>query len=181
LILLFFGISTSTVPADPAGTSQTCTISANGTERCGPALVDGRYQLPSDGVVLTAVVNNGPLPPEFQAGYEITIDVAGSATITVTEEGQPDNPVITTSKLGVDGLQDLLMQLDTCGFYYLPQRSEFADVDLPVGGSVSVLEVRLADGGWATSEVTLTGPEQTSFRACQDIVATQLGMTSPTG
>jgi hypothetical protein len=164
-LLGLFGGYTSYEGADQA---SACVVAVNGTEHCSPVLVNGEYQLPDSGIVISAIVNAGPLPPEYQNGYEIAIDTTGHVVYTVTTEG---NDTEYTAEIGVDGVQALLAELDGAGFFYLPVADEFAGEDLPVGGQVSILDIELADGTWMVDGNTpLESQEQSTLDAAQAIV-----------
>lgn len=180
VLLILLGFSAVTTSSEPDGmTSQVCVAAADGVERCGPELVDGAFQLPEEGLVLRSRVDNGPLSPEFQAGYEIQIDADGTVRTEVFAEGEVDNPTRTEVAIGADGVQELLGSLDRCDFFFMPQRSEFDGMDLPVGGGVSLLEVTLEDGVWATSAYTLEGEQLAQFEACQLLLTEEFGIDSP--
>jgi len=87
--------------------------------------------------------------------------------------------IVRTEEIGAAGVQGLLMALDGSGFDYMPQRSEIADEDMPVGGSVSILEVRLDDGSWDVSEVVLEAGDDATFEACQGFLADLFGLNPP--
>ena len=185
LLLWFFG---SEVVPDDSIESQSCSFSTDGIERCGPTMMDDLYQVPEEGEVIRAFVHTGPISPEFQEGYEIVVEADGTVTITVTplgasgdlaESERTAEELVRTEEIGPGGVQGLLRSLDACGFYYLPQRGEFADEDMPVGGSVSILEVRLDDGIWEASEAVLDGEGAATFEGCQGLLAEQFGVTPP--
>jgi hypothetical protein len=174
-LLALFGLFGSWSEYEGTSGDQTCAVDDDGVSRCGPSKIDGLYQLPDSGVVVSAIVNNGPLPPEYQAGYEITIDADGHVTIEDTDEGTPE-PAVSTADIGVDGLQELLGDLETAGFFYLPVWSEFEDADVPVGGGVSDLTVTLEDGTWEVYGAPLEDPDDIGILdSSQTIVANAVG------
>lgn len=187
LLLLFWSPMAATT-YEGGTRAQRCAAGEDGIDRCGPITVDGKYQLPAEGDVIRSVVHTGPVAPEYQAGYEIVVDAGGTVTITETPPGasgdlsQADRTAeetVRTEEIGADGVQDLLAELETCDFYYLPQRSEFTDRDMPVGGSVSILEVQLADGAWEVSRAVLSGRDGRRFDQCQELLADRFGVTAP--
>ncbi len=175
LALIWFLFTGTT--SNGSSSEQACVTSTTGVDRCGPEIVDGRYVLPDAGVVIRSVVNNGPLSPEYQDGYEIDIDVSG--VVTITELQGEAEPLIRTDVITTEGVQELLTDLDQCQFYYLPQRSEFEDSALPAGGSVSVLAVHLGNGDWESTLDTLSGQDLASFETCQSDLADRFGVEPP--
>jgi hypothetical protein len=187
LISLFAVGSTS----EEGSESQRCAAPVGETARCGPTIVDGTYQVPASGTVVAARVNNGSLPPEYQKGYEVTIDATGRATVVVTPVGasrylgdaRTAEPVTTIVELGVDGLQALLGKLDAVGFFLLPTREDLSPEDVPVGGSTSNLDVTLADGEWDIEGAGLKGDDRAALDEAQRILAKAVGLDpdDPTG
>jgi hypothetical protein len=184
LLFLFFGFGTETVTEYE---SQECTAAdENDPMRCGPTLTNDRYQVPAEGVVIRARVNNGPVAPNSQEGYEIIVEVDGNVTINQMPMGSSDDlsagertaeHEARKERIGEEGVQQLLAELDGCGLFYLPQRSEFEPADLPDGGGISVIEVRLDDGIWEVFNQTLTkDAERWQFDACQSVLADRLDL-----
>jgi hypothetical protein len=110
-----------------------------------------------EAVVIHAVVDNGPVSPEFQAGYEITIDATGRAEIVLrpqgsspglAEEDRTAEEETYTVQLSEEELHQLLTDLHALGFFDLTQVDEIAPEDLLVGGPTSRLTVTLVDGTW---------------------------------
>jgi hypothetical protein len=168
LFLALLGLFGGFTAYEGANQAASCVVAVNGTEHCSPALVNGEYQVPDSGVVISSAVNNGPVAPEYQNGYAIEIDVTGHVTYTVTNEGKDTE---YAAEIGGDGVQELLAELDSAGFFYLPVADEFASESLPVGGQVSVLTVQLADGSWAVDGNTpLESWDQETLDAAQAIV-----------
>jgi hypothetical protein len=188
LTLIYWLFGTTTIVDDEGRMeSHSCAAEVGGVERCGPTTIDNGYQVPAAGNVIHAVVNNGPISPEYQAGYEIVVDAGGTVTITETPPGasgdlgegqQTTEEIVRTEEIGEAGLQRLLAEFESCGLYYLPQSAEFDDV-IPVGGSVSILEVRLDDGSWEVSGSVLEGTAATQFDACQSQLGEQFGVSAP--
>jgi hypothetical protein len=189
ILLALFGIAGWSAYDGEDGTSeQTCTFADDGVERCGPTSVDGTYQLPAAGQVIRSFVHTGPVSPEYQEGYEIVVDADGTVTTTVTplgasgdlgESEQTAEQIVRTEEIGEAGVQELLTELDYCGFYYLPQSNEFGDEDMPVGGSVSIIEVQLEDGTWEVSGALLDGMDEAYLDACQQQLAERFVMSAP--
>lgn len=170
--LLLFGVGSQTL----TGSSQECSATSTGVERCGPEINDdGTFQLSADEIVIRAVVNNGPVAPDSQKGYEVEIAADGSVVVTETipadASGEDSERVVTSSSIGVDGVNALLQDLDSCGIFYLPQRAEFNDADLPDGGSTSLISIHLADGEWEVLDAFLDGDDSSQFESCQQIIA----------
>jgi hypothetical protein len=164
-------------PLDSTSYGQSCSSSSEGVERCSPETAGGRYSLPADGDVITVVVNNGPLSPEYQKGYAINVGPDG--TVTIVESIPDSESIIRTESIGVDDVQQLLTTLEQCQFYFLPQIDEFDDSALPVGGPVSVIRVHLANGDWGVAADTLTGEDLTRFESCQQAFSEQFDVQPP--
>src|SRR5262245_47451610 len=99
---------TPEIPATPC-TPQPAVIAS-------PIAADGSFPMPACGtVVIDSIVNNGPVSPEFQEGYEITIDTGGVAIVAIKQQGTP-TPSTQMVNLCPEGLQDLLGQLQEIGF-----------------------------------------------------------------
>jgi hypothetical protein len=190
-LLGLLGLGGFTAFGIPVGdeTAQTCIASDDGVERCGPEIAsDGSYQLPAAGQVIRSFVHTGPVSPEYQEGYEIVVDADGTVTTTVTplgassdlgESEQTAEQIVRIEEIGEAGVQELLTELDYCGFYYLPQSSEFRDEDMPVGGSISIIEVQLEDGTWEVSGALLDGMDEAYLDACQQQLAERFVMSAP--
>jgi len=187
--LLLWILSSVAQPGDAGTESQACAIDMYGVQRCGPTMNEDGYQLPEEGEMIRSFVHTGPISPESQEGYEIVVDADGTVTITVTPLGASGDlaetertaeEIVRTEEIGPAGVQGLLKALDGCGFYYMPQRGEFTDEDMPVGGSVSILEVRLDDGTWEVSQAVLETGDESMFEDCQGLLAKQFGVTAPT-
>jgi hypothetical protein len=193
LLLLLLSLFAAGGDATPAGTSeaQVCTAEAGGATRCSPATTNDQYQIPASGTVIHAVVNNGPLPPEYQQGYEITIDAAGDATVIVTPEGAAEGlgdqrtaeQITRTVALGTAGLQQLLRDLDNLGFFLLPTRAEVEQDGVIVGDEVTYVEVRLLDGTWDIAGSGMEPDDREQLDAAQYVLATAVGLDpeNPTG
>src|SRR4051794_19167772 len=113
--LLLFGFGAYESYPEPAVYSSGCFSGSDGIERCSPELADGNYQLPDSGVVIHAAVNNGPVSPEDQQGYDIQIEADGGVTIEMTgpAPGVEATPAaattsVETSTISVAEVQSLL-------------------------------------------------------------------------
>jgi hypothetical protein len=158
------------------GSEQTCSASTgDNISRCGPETSNGAYALPSEGAVIRSVVNNGPISPEYQAGYEIEIDADGVVTISEFQ-GEAD-PTVRTVVITLDEVQSLLTDFERCGLYYLPQAAEFEGTDLPVGGPVSLLQVHLRNGDWEVSGDMLSQRDAYQLSICQNELARRFDVT----
>jgi hypothetical protein len=170
--------------------AQGCTVE-NRVERCTPTTINGEYQLPASGTVIHVVVNNGSLPPEYQQGYEITIDAAGEATVVVTPEGaaadigdqQTAEQIITRVSLGTEGLQQLLRDLESANLFFLPTREEVEAEGVIAGDTVSVVEVTLRDGRWEISGSGMEADDRARLDDVQRLIADAVGLNpaNPTG
>jgi hypothetical protein len=189
ILLALFGIAgfSAYEEGEDGGSSQTCIVSDDGVERCGPTKTENGYEVPDEGEVIHSFVHTGPVSPEFQAGYEIIVDADGTVAITETplgastdlaESERTADMIVRTEQIGEQGVQDLLTDLESCNFYFLPQANEFGDEDMPVGGSVSRLEVQLEDGIWEVSGALLDGTDATSFESCQEQLANRFGVSA---
>lgn len=180
LFYLLFGYSTESVEESGA---QSCVVAEGESQRCGPTLINDQYQVPVSGTVIHAVVNVGPLPPEYQEGYEISIDATGVATVVVTPLGASAEPITTSVDLGPDGLQNLLRDLDNAGFFYLPTTEGLDETDVPIGGDVSDLTITLIDAVWEVPGAALTADERATLDQAQRLLVTAVGLDpdNPTG
>jgi hypothetical protein len=170
--------------------AQGCTIEVS-VERCTPTTINGEYQLPAAGTVIHVVVNNGSLPPEYQQGYEITIDATGLATVVVTPEGaaadlgdqQTTEQIVTNVSLGTEGLQNLLRELESASFFFLPTREEVEAEGVIAGDTVSVVEVTLEDGSWEISGSGMDADDRAVLDTVQRSLADAVGLdpANPTG
>jgi hypothetical protein len=187
ILLLLWTLLFGTSSFDGGGTesqSQACAVAAGDEQRCGPTLVNDQYQVPVSGTVIHAVVNVGPLPPEYQEGYEITIDATGVATVVVTPLGASDDlgdaatrePIVTTVDLGPDGLQNLLRDLDNSGFFYLPTTESLDETDVPIGGDVSNLTIKLIDDVWEVPGAALTSDDRETLDHAQRLLVIAVGL-----
>lgn len=167
--------------AEPAGSTPEASPQASPAANGGPRRVDGRYQLPDDpaATVIDLTVGNGSLPPEYQYGYEVTIDASGHAVVTISPVGSKASPVAVettrrTVEIGEDGLQDLLAEMDERGFFALPP----ADPDqILVGGEVDVIEVTLADDDWTVNNWSLEAAEQRErFADAHEVILHAVGI-----
>jgi hypothetical protein len=145
-----------------------------------PIATDGEFPMPTCGtVVIDATVNAGPLPPEYQEGYEITIDTSGVAIVAINWEGTP-TPEVTIVNLGEDGLQELLQQLQEIGFFdLLSEGTPGPESDMPVGGPTNNLSVWLGDQTWQVSEYWLSSEGQEILNESQQAIVDAVGVAVP--
>jgi hypothetical protein len=136
-------------------------------------------------VVIDAIVNNGPVSPEFQQGYEVTIDTGGVAIVAIKQQGTP-TPEVQIVNLGPDGLQNLLGQLQETGFFGIPDLgTPGPDEPILVGGPTNTLSVWLGDQTWQFGEADLGEDDLAILNEAQHAVlaAVQVtpGATPPAG
>src|SRR5215217_3844232 len=190
ILLALFGIAGLAAYEDEQGgeSSQSCIVADDGVERCGPTKTENGYEVPNGGQVIRSFVHTGPISPEFQEGHEIIVDTDGTITIIETPPGASSDlaqsertadVIVRTEAIGAAGVQELLTDLELCSYYFLPQAREFGDEDMPVGGSVSTLEVQLDDGSWDVSGALLEGTDAVNFESCQDQLANRFGVVAP--
>jgi hypothetical protein len=130
-------------------------------------------------VVIDATVNNGPLPPEYQQGYEITIDTGGVAIVAIYWEGTP-TPEVHIVNLGEDGLQQLLQQLQEIGYFdLLSGGTPGPEFDVPVGGPTNNLSVWLGTQTWQVSEYWLSEEGAAILAEAQRAIVDAVGVTVP--
>jgi len=163
--------------------SQVSLFIARGLGETAPR--SGSFRLPAndDAVVVEAIVNNGSLPPEYQAGYEIAIAASGQAKARVypvgSLSGEPSAPEVQeiSVELGEDGLLDLLAVLEGSGFFQLPQEDEG---DIAAGDHVAVIDVRLANRTWTVNAASLETEEQgDAFEAALAAIEDAVGVERP--
>jgi hypothetical protein len=138
---------------------------------------------PGDEVMIHAVVNNGPVDPELQEGYVITIESDGDVRIVVTPPGASDDlgddatevQEITTTELSDEELIELLADLHAVGFFDLTQADDVDSDLITDGGDVSSLTVTVIDGTWEVSGNGLSDKESDILNEAQDIVAEAVG------
>lgn len=180
-LLALFGVrSTSDEPTD-------CVVSSDGTESCAPVPSDGVFVLPESGDVLTLTVNNGPLPPEFQAGYSVVIQADGTTTVTVSPQGssaemgsdQTAAEIVTVEDIGTDGVLAVLDDMTACGYFTLPPAASFEGKEQSVGGGVEFINIDLANGSWSVYAEPLSGAEQATFAACRTLIEDRFSITPP--
>jgi hypothetical protein len=167
---------------DPSNPSRTrvSVFLASGLAEEDPTL----QPVSDDAVVIQAVMNNGPVSPEFQAGYEITIYGDGRAEIVITPEGaSPGIPEADrtaeqetrTVELSADELGTLLRELQAIGFFNLTQADDVDPGQLLVGGSVSAITVTLVDGSWEINGNGLPSHEADLLQQAQQLIADAVG------
>ena len=138
---------------------------------------------PDDEVMIHAVVNNGPVDPESQEGYEITIDADGEVTIVITPPGASDDlgndatevQEVVNTELSDADLVQLLADLHAIGFFDLTQAGDVNPDLIEDGGRVSALTVTVIDGTWDVSGNGLSDQEVAILDEAQDIVAEAVG------
>ncbi len=128
---------------------------------------------PADAVVIHAVVNNGPVSPDAQTGYEITILADGTVHVEMTEGGGSSSE--GTGSLGESGVQDLLATLDGAGCFEIGTGTSSA---APDGGPTSLLTITLADRVYQIDGAGLSSIDMTKLTLCQAIVAGTTGVES---
>ena len=184
--LVGFGLLCAMSPRWSAGNQSTPEASPPAATPAGrdgglPRLVDGRYQLPDDptATVIDLTFGNPTLPPEYQYGYEVTIDASGHAVATISPVGsRASTPTVDASEqsaeLGEDGLQDLLAELEALGFFELPPEDP---ENLLIGGEVDAIEVTLADGQWRVNSWSLEGSDlEEKFAAAHEAILGAVGI-----
>jgi hypothetical protein len=142
---------------------------------------DEAFDLPDeDEIVVAAIVDNGPVAPEYQTGYSIRIEASGRVEVEFTPEGASPDAAEPTGEperwrydLDDEGLQGLLVVLDELGFFDLPPADES---EMPDGGDVDFLRVSLADEEWEINAYGLDEEEAARFAAIQTAVAVAAGV-----
>lgn len=167
----------------PGGLATPC--AATPPSAGGPVLVGGHYQLPDDpqATVVYLTFGNPTLPPEYQYGYDVTIDASGHAVVTISPVGSRaassgGTPTTEqTEELGEDGLQGLLDELCDLGFFALPP----VDPDkLLIGGEVDEIDVSLADGTWPVNAWSLeTTDQRARFADAHEAILRAVGIEEP--
>jgi hypothetical protein len=178
LLSLLIG-SVAIVPSNAAAVQETCaaTPMASGAT---PVATDGQFQLSDCATtVIFSAVNNGSVPPEYQEGVEVTIDATGHATIQTKTEGTPA-PAEQTADIGVEGLQRLLGQLQTIGYFDLPQPNPVGETPQPVGGPNNILSVTLADGSWSPRADLLDDAQVAILNQAQQAISNAVMGTAAT-
>jgi hypothetical protein len=127
--------------------------------------------------VIDAVVNNGPISPEFQQGYEITIDTGGVAIYAIKQQGTP-TPVVQIVNLGPDGLQQLLGQLQEIDFFGIAfQGTPGPGTPIMVGGPTNSLSVWLGDQTWQVSQADLSSDDLAILEESQQAILAAVQVT----
>jgi hypothetical protein len=164
---------------DPARTRVTVFM-AGGLAEEDPTL----QPVSADSVLIHSVVNNGPISPEFQTGYEITIYGDGRVEIMITPEGS--SPAVAESdrtaeqetvtlQLSEDEVTSLLAELHAIGFFTLTRADDVDPEQLLIGGDVSALTVTLVDGAWEINRNGLPSQMAEVLDQAQRIVADAVG------
>ncbi|MDQ2683139.1 MAG: hypothetical protein M3Y37_06395, partial [Chloroflexota bacterium] len=166
-------------PSDPNRT-QVSVFVAPGLAEEDPTLIPAS----PDEVVLRSVVNNGPVSPEFQAGYEIVIYGDGQFEIVITPEGaSPGIPEdertaeveTITGELSPTELENLLTDLFELGIFELTPAAEIDPDNIAVGGSTSQLAVSLVDGNWEFDTNGMPEGESATLEEAQALIAEATG------
>jgi hypothetical protein len=176
----FTGIAHLIPDSVDANRTRVTVFLANGLAEEDPTLQPAS----SDGAVIHAVMTNGPVSPEFQVGYEITIFGDGRAEIVITPEGasialadadRTAEQETTTVQLSDQELQTLLDGLSALGFFTLTQADAVDPDQLLVGGGVSAITVTLVDGTWDVNGNGLTATEADVLEQAQQLIAAAVG------
>jgi hypothetical protein len=134
-------------------------------------------------LVIDSRVDNGPVSPESQSGYEIRVFGSGRAEITITPPGAAEalgNQKTTqqqtrTVDLSDSELTQLLQQLQNAGYFQLTQADKVNPEKQTIGGGNSVLTVSLVDGEWTVNGNGLSQDEAATLEKAQKIVADAVG------
>jgi hypothetical protein len=137
----------------------------------------------AEALVIDSRVDNGPVAPESQSGYEIKIFGSGRAEIEITPPGASDalgnqktaQQETRTVDLSDPELTRLLQQLQNAGYFQLTQADEVNADNQTVGGGTSVLTVSLVDGEWSVNGNGLSQDEASTLERAQTIVADAVG------
>jgi hypothetical protein len=167
-------------PSDPDQT-QVSVFLAPGLAEEDPTLLPAS----PDDVVIRSVVTNGPVSPEFQSGYEITIYGDGRVEIVITPEGaSPGIPedertaeVETISgQLSAEELAELLGRLMQLGVFDLTLASDVDPDNVLVGGETSLLALSLIDGTWEFDANGLPPDQAETLEEAQALIAGSAGL-----
>ena len=137
----------------------------------------------AEALVIDSKVDNGPVAPESQEGYEIKIFGSGRAEITITPPGASDalgsqttaEKQMRTVDLTDAELTQLLQQLQDAGYFRLTQANDINPNSQTVGGSTSLLNVSLVDGDWTVNGNGLTDSQANTLEKVQKIVSDAVG------
>ena len=137
----------------------------------------------AEALVIDSKVDNGPVAPESQEGYEIKIFGSGRAEITITPPGASDalgsqttaEKQMRTVDLTNAELTQLLQQLQDAGYFRLTQANDINPNSQTVGGSTSLLNVSLVDGDWTVNGNGLTDSQANTLEKAQKIVSDAVG------
>ncbi len=168
--------------ADPsnANRTQVSLFLTNGLAEEDPSL----QVLDDETVAIRSAVNNGPVSPEYQSGYEILISGNGDVEIIITPPGASDSldeadrtadQEITTSSLDRDEMNQLLADLDAIGYFQLPDPDSVDPDQLLVGGGVQVVTITLVDGVWEVNANGLLDDQADILEQAQQIIADAVG------
>jgi hypothetical protein len=189
LALLFgafvlFGLGTGSWESDEESSAVPAVVP---TVPGGPPAEPGwaPYPLPNpEATVIHAVVDSGPVSPEFQTGYEIVILGDGTAITTVTPAGaspamgdaRTADQMTMIRSLGVEGLMELVERLERNGCFALPAAESIPPDQVPIGGPTSLLEISLPGREIAINGAGLQGADTSILVNCQAIVAVAAGV-----
>ena len=134
-------------------------------------------------LVIDSRVDNGPVSPESQSGYEIRVFGSGRAEITITPPGAAEalgnqktaQQQTRTVDLSDSELTQLLQQLQNAGYFQLTQADKVNPEKQTIGGGNSVLTVSLVDGEWTVNGNGLSQDEAATLEKAQKIVADAVG------
>jgi hypothetical protein len=137
----------------------------------------------AEALVIDSKVDNGPVSPESQSGYEIKIFGSGRAEIVITPPGAADalgnkktaQQETRTVDLSDAELTRLLQRLQNAGYFQLTQADKVNPDNQTVGGGTSVLTVSLVDGEWTVNANGLTQAEASTLDRAQKIISDAVG------
>jgi hypothetical protein len=136
-----------------------------------------------EALVIDSTVDNGPVAPESQEGYEIKIFGSGRAEITVTPPGASDalgdnttaEKQTRTVELTDAELSQMLQDLQDSGYFRLIQAKDINPASQTEGGPASLLKVSLVDGDWSVDGNGLTDTQAATLEKAQKIVSDAVG------
>ena len=137
----------------------------------------------ANAVVIHSVVDNGPVAPAAQEGYDITVFGSGRVEIVITPPGASEalgnqttaEKQTRTVTLTDTELTKLLTDLQTAGYFGLTQADRINPKAQVTGGVTSVLTVSLVDGEWKVNGNGLSQDEAATLEKAQAIVADAVG------
>ena len=130
-------------------------------------------------MVIHSVVDNGPVAPAAQEGYDVTVFGSGRVEIVITPPGASEalgnqttaEKQTRTVTLTDTELTKLLTDLQTAGYFGLTQTDRINPKAQVTGGGTSVLTVSLVDGEWKVNGNGLTQDEAATLEKAQSIVS----------